>query len=82
MARYIHENKVYDTEKSELVLKIEFLGIVELYKSNKGNWFKVCTNPLGSIKIYPTSEEGAKYFIAVRNDIEVYEKYFGKLEEA
>lgn len=89
--RFILENKIYDTDKAEVIC--EFRAIKPLmfcktltssedailYKTNKGNWFSVierleeCT---------PLKKAQVKELLKNLNNVELYEKYFGKLKEA
>lgn len=89
--RFIVENKIFDTDKAEIICKfrqsrplwwtksVSTWEDATLYKTNKGNWFSVierlkeCT-PLNNAQV----EELLKGLDAV----ELYEKYFKKLEEA
>lgn len=89
--KFIVENKVFDTEKAEVICEFKerkqliwnksfsTWEYVTLYRTNKGNWFSVierlkeCTQ-LNNIQV----EELLKGL----DEVELYEKYFEKLEEA
>lgn len=83
--RFIIGDKVFDTNKAEVVCKfktIKHFGgrcIEEtLYKTKKNNWFIVDEDSKCSSII----ESRARVLLRELNNVELYEKYFGKLEEA
>lgn len=91
MARYILNDKIYDTEKSEKVFsfrRIEnanVLGIeygywvtADLCKTQNGNWFCVTSEN----KAYVYSESDVKRLLKELNQVDIYEEHFKKLEMA
>ncbi|HAT4314145.1 Uncharacterised protein [Clostridium perfringens] len=83
--RFIIGDKVFDTNKAEVVCKfktIKHFGgrwIEEtLYKTKKNNWFIVDEDS----KCSSITESRARVLLRELNNVELYEKYFGKLEEA
>ena len=86
MARYIIKRKLYDTRKSEKIgrFRRKFYGDytwITIYKTHKGNYFMVGKDG--------DAHDQTKEFIGDilleqgdRNAIKVYEKLFGRLEEA
>lgn len=83
------ENKLkYDTDKMEMIfckckIRIRF-GIVlkaKIYKSKKGNWLGVAKWTDGTEEAKTLSKDEVKR-ILLSNDVEAYEKVFGKLKEA
>lgn len=87
--QFIIDNKIFDTDKAEVICKFKeakplwwnkaFYVWKEaiLYKTNKGNWFSVCEE-----KCTPLNNEQVEELLKELNYIELYEKYFKKLEEA
>ncbi|HAT4343477.1 TPA: hypothetical protein I9085_002447 [Clostridium perfringens] len=87
--QFIIGDKLFDTEKAEIVCKfkearplwwnksISTWEDATLYKTNKGNWFSVCKEKCTSL-----NNEQVKHLLKGLNVVEIYEKYFGKLEEA
>ncbi|XZK76732.1 hypothetical protein ACSXCI_15820 (plasmid) [Clostridium perfringens] len=83
--QFIIGDKLFDTDKAELVCEFEvFKGYgvrkIEktLYRTKKGNWFIVDEYSNCSI----ITENKARELLIELNDIENYKKYFGELEEA
>ncbi len=79
--KYIFKHGVFDTKKAEVVAEYKKYyvgGHIEqtLYVTKKKNWFIVDRN--GCEKI---GEGCAMKILSSLNDVENYEKYFGKLEE-
>lgn len=91
---FVINNLKYDTDKMRLIsdkCKYQWTGLytgiaydaedVRLFKSVKGNWLLVYkanySNEIGRA----LTEEEAKQLL-LNYDLEVYEKLFGKLEEA
>lgn len=78
----------YNTDKMEMIsckckIRIRF-GIVlkaEIYKSKKGNWLGVAKWADGTEEAITLSKGEVKR-ILLSNDVEAYEKVFGKLKEA
>lgn len=78
----------YNTDKMELIsykckISVGF-GIVlkaKIYKSKKGNWLGVAEWVDGTEEAKTLSKDKVKQ-ILLSNDVEAYEKVFGKLEEA
>lgn len=78
----------YNTDKMELIsykckISVRF-GIVlkaKIYKSKKGNWLGVAEWVDGTEEAKTLSKDKVKQ-ILLSNDVEAYEKVFGKLEEA
>lgn len=92
---FVINNLKYDTDKMELVsTKCKYsypgklLGVpmrylaknVQIFKSLKSHWLLVYKTDYENCA-KALSEEEAKNFL-MRYDLEVYEKYFGELEEA
>lgn len=92
---FVINNLKYDTDKMKLISDKreyqytgQYTGItfdaedVRLFKSVKGNWLLVYkANYSNEIGRALTEEEEAKQLL-LNYDLEVYEKLFGKLEEA
>lgn len=83
------ENKLkYDTDKMKMIsckckIRIRF-GIMlkaKIYKSKKGNWLGVAKWTDGTEEAKTLSKDEVKR-ILLSNDVEAYEKVFGKLKEA
>lgn len=78
----------YNTDKMEMIshkckIRIRF-GIVlkaKIYKSKKGNWLGVAKWTDGTEEAKTLSKDEVKR-ILLSNDVETYEKVFGKLKEA
>lgn len=78
----------YNTDKMKLIsykckISVRF-GIVlkaKIYKSKKGNWLGVAEWVDGTEEAKTLSKDKVKQ-ILLSNDVEAYEKVFGKLEEA
>lgn len=78
----------YNTDKMEMIshkckIRIRF-GIVlkaKIYKSKKGNWLGVAKWTDGTEEAKTLSKDEVKR-ILLSNDVEAYEKVFGKLKEA
>ena len=92
--RYIHNNKIYNLNTSEEIVsyidKISYESVfgeyrssslLKLCKTKKGNWFSYikCND---KIQIFPKTEEEVAEIFKKINEIELYKKYFGELEEA
>jgi len=94
MSKCIIDNKIYDTEKAHKIVEytryrlnlfgvetIEVKGI--LYKTQKDNWFSVyADNRTGRPYVIVKTEDEVKKILKDENAFELYEKYFGKLDEA
>ena len=72
------DGKLYDTERSE---KVRELKGADMYRTKKGRWF-YCYYGNGAEFIMPAAEYEAKDAIGNHCGPEMYEKYFGKPEEA
>lgn len=78
----------YNTDNMEMIsckckIRIRF-GIVlkaKIYKSKKGNWLGVAKWADGTEEAKTLSKDEIKR-ILLSNDVEAYEKVFGKLKEA
>lgn len=78
----------YNTDKMEMIsckckIRIRF-GVVlkgKIYKSKKGNWLGVARWANGEEEAKTLSKDEVKQ-ILLSNDVEAYEKVFGKLKEA
>ena len=78
MKRFI-DGRLYDTEKAEKVTR-KAKGI-DMYRTDKGNWFYYYYKASMRCIVTLTKTE-AKDIIGNHLGPEVYEKYFGKPEEA
>ncbi|HII4398247.1 TPA: hypothetical protein ACY4Q9_002901 [Clostridium perfringens] len=83
--QFIIGDKLFDTKKAELVCEFKtirhFNGVwldQTLYKTKKNNWFIVDEDSKCSSII----ESRARELLRELNNVELYEKYFEKLEEA
>lgn len=92
--RLIVNNKIYDTEKSELLCTFhkrwEVKTIVctmyplretELYRTAKGAYFLICKKDYDGICIEVIDEDMAKNYL-MYNNYDKYAEMFGALEEA
>lgn len=92
--RFIVNNKIYDTDKAELLCSFRkqwesetILGTLypyrdtNLYKTVKGNYFLTCTADYGTNYIKVIDEANAKNYL-MRNNYDKYVEMFGELEEA
>lgn len=92
--RYITKNtiKIFDEENSKFIMKfINFIGIgnciltmckpSKLYISKNGNWIALIESidPL-KLKAYEVEVKVIEKLLLDLNEIEIYEKYFKKLE--
>lgn len=93
--KFIIENKVYDTENADEILKFsksyptKELGDtihqdreVVLYKTKKGNWFTVVQMPDGKYECRTESKSNIKRILKGLNEVEIYTYHFEGLEEA
>ncbi|WP_415347979.1 hypothetical protein [Clostridium perfringens] len=83
--QFIIGDKLFDTKKAELVCEFKTIRHFggrwiesTLYKTKKNNWFIVDDDSKCSSII----ESRARELLRELNNVELYEKYFGKLEEA
>lgn len=83
--QFIIGDKLFDTEKAELVCEFKTIRHFggcwinqTLYKTKKNNWFIVGKDS----KYSSITESRARELLRELNNVELYEKYFGKLEEA
>lgn len=95
MAKFIVEDKVYDTEKATLLCENVkqweeaniFFGKIyphrptKLYKTEKGNYFFVYERDYGVLSISICTEQEAKDWLK-HKDYGKYVEMFGELEEA
>ena len=92
--RFIVDNKIYDTEKSELLCtfdkrwKIKTLCSVmyplretKLYRTAKGAYFLTCKKNCNDMDIEVIEEDAAKEYL-MYNNYDKYAEMFGELEEA
>lgn len=79
--KFIIDNKVYDTGKSELIGHYKRNeALICLYKSPKGTFFGICTSLItGTETAKIIEDEQMKLILA--NDYERYIKFFGEPEE-
>lgn len=93
MAQFFINGKIYDTEQAEKIVEFKrsFLSIMEgvkywkemtLYRTARGNWFSVSEEDYGRSKGYEETEESAKRILMNINDVENFERLFGKVERA
>lgn len=94
--KFIIDNKVYDTEKSEKIIKYTKqyplegpLGFIinprydtVLYRTRKGNWFSVAMKNFDKKIAYKETNDTVKKLFKSLDEVELYNKYFGTLEEA
>ena len=93
--RFIVGNKLYDTEKSEKILNYATIFKYKtafgnssvqkpttLYKTEKDNWFNIISINESKQEIKTLNLNDVKKIFLDLNKIELYEKYFDKLEEA
>lgn len=79
--KYIIDNKVYDTEKSELIGHHCINGtLISLYRSPKGTFWGICTSLITGTEIAKIIEDEQMKLI-LANDYERYIKFFGEVEE-
>lgn len=91
MARYILNDKIYDTEKSRKIFSFRhlentnFFGIeygywvtAVLFKTQNGNWFYETSEN----KAYVYSENDVKRLLKKLNQVDIYEEHFKELEMA
>ncbi len=83
--KFIVNRKIFDTDKAEFIVSyVRGMGLVtipstiDLYKTQSGKWIEVDTNDLRCKEI--KTEDVENIFLTL-NKVELYEKYFGKLEE-
>lgn len=94
--RFIKNNKIYDTDKAELILTFykqwemkEYESDImyspwreaSLYKTAKGAYFLTCTDSYGYSHIDIIDENTAKEYL-MKHNYEKYAEMFGELEEA
>lgn len=93
--KFIINKKIYDTEKSELVIEFykkwkvqSIVGILnltklsELYRTKKGNWFIVAKGDYDSYHVEVVDDIQVQKILSDHGEIEKYNKYFDELEEA
>ena len=81
---------LYDTEKAVLLKEKErakfsgpFIKYNDLYKGKNGNFFIVVYGVDYVVEgIVAVSKEEAEEIMDFRDEVEIYEKYFGKITEA
>ena len=69
---------IIDTEKAVLIKKGKTDSQFGLYRTQKGQFFLMVPDP-GNVEIRLYSTDLAKIWLS--DDIELFEKHFGKLEE-
>jgi hypothetical protein len=92
--KFIHEGKIYNIEKANLILKIKHPYYSDrttmfketklytiLYQSEKGTYFFYVMNRNFSINIKSLSEDQVKDWL-LNNNVEKYKQVFGEIEEA
>lgn len=92
--RFVVNNKIYDTEKSELLCTFEkqweiktlcsmmYLSLdTNLYRTVKGAYFLTCREGYDRPCIEVIEEDVAKVYL-IHNDYDKYIEMFGELEEA
>ena len=84
--KFIFNRKIFDTDKAKFIVSYtRGMGLVtipqsiDLYKTQSGKWIEVYVNDLRCKEI--KTEDVENIFLRL-NKVELYEKYFGKLEEA
>lgn len=83
--KFIIGNKLFDTDKAEFIVSytrgmglVTIPSIIELYKTRNGKWIEVYTNDLRCKEI---KTEDVENIFSTLNKVELYEKYFGELQE-
>lgn len=83
--KFIVNRKIFDTDKAELIVSytrgmglVTIPSSIDLYKTQSGKWIEVYTNDSRCKEI--KTEDVENIFLTL-NKVELYEKYFGKLEE-
>lgn len=83
--KFIVDKKIFDTDKAEFIVSYEKKGFlisapksIDLYKTQSGKWIEVDVNNLECEELKKEDVENVFFRL---NNIELYEKYFGKLEE-
>lgn len=77
--KIIVDDKIYDTDTANLVAVGSY---VEVYQTQKGNWFKKSDSILGwGCQLIPIDIKEAKMLIGLHAP-DKYENYFGQAEEA
>lgn len=92
--KFIVNNKIYDTDKAEkvLVFKLKFPSrlipqikvwhVVDLYTTNKRNWFSIEHTSSQKRRFREESVINVQHIFMTLERIDLYAKYFGDLEEA
>lgn len=83
--RFIVNRKIFDTNKAKLIVSYsrkELLASVpkniDLYRTQSGKWLEV---DVKNLRCEEKKDEDVENIFLRLSDIELYEKYFGKLEE-
>ena len=94
--KFIIGTKIYDTKTSEEIIKFRrkypsmlisghtFYSTRDttLYRSKNNIWFTVCECDYERLEIYEETDDSVKKLFTDLVKIDLYEKYFEKLEEA
>lgn len=92
--KFIVNGKIYDTDKAEKVLdykrsfqngrlpQLSIMCNTELFRTSKGNWFSVVHGDLEEMTCIVNCENEVKAIFESINEIDLYARYFGDLEEA
>lgn len=87
MAKYIHDGLLYDTDKMKFMGEINspymWVDSVKLYKTPNNHFYIIGRNLMRNSATYDfVDETDLKRWLEKDNDFVMYEKAFGKLEEA
>jgi DNA-directed RNA polymerase specialized sigma subunit len=93
--QFIIDEKIYDTDKSELICEYAKPCIVKnifmemkinrkakLYRTQKGNWFSAIEGDSDKLFAEKETEDYVKNIFRHNGAVELYNKYFTELEEA
>lgn len=93
--RFINSGKLYDTDKSELICKIErewyvrkqdnrgYVNLITyIYKTKKESFYMIAYTDNNKGLFETLNKTAVKTMLEENNAVEPYEKLFGKLQEA
>ncbi len=83
--RFIVNRKIFDTNKAKLIVSYSRKGFlasvpqnIDLYRTQSGKWLEV---DVKNLRCEEKKDEDVENIFLRLSNIELYEKYFGKLEE-